>query len=114
MYAFQRAQGHIDCKIEVNAGPNLNDERNKLTIQFVFKYNKNMDGSKLNTFLQITKPLSDINITLSFLYVNKGSAYRVVGLVQYATGKTTVSSSGNIRKIWKFVIKNERMCIELS
>ncbi|PSN49824.1 hypothetical protein C0J52_08839 [Blattella germanica] len=87
---FARAAGHIECKIEVNAGPKLNDERNKLTIQLVFKYNKTPESCKLNTYLEITKPLSDINISLSFYYVNKGSDHKAVAKVQYTTGKEVV------------------------
>jgi len=89
---FFRSHGHIECTVEINAGPNLKDLRNKLTIQLVFKFRRNVEGYKLNTFLAITKPLSDINITLSFLYHLVGPAYKAEARIQYATGKEVVIS----------------------
>jgi len=87
MLCLQRSHGHIECTVEINAGPHLKDLRNKLTIQLVFKFHRNVEGYKLNTFLAITKPLSEINITLSFVYHLVGPAYRAEARIQYATGK---------------------------
>lgn len=87
MLCLQRSHGHIECTVEINAGPHLKDLRNKLTIQLVFKFHRIVEGYKLNTFLAITKPLSEINITLSFLYHLVGPTYKAEARIQYATGK---------------------------
>jgi hypothetical protein len=84
---LQRSHGHIDCKIEINAGPHLKDLRNKLTIQLVFKFHRKVEGYKLNTFLALTKQISEINITLSFMYHLIGPEHKAEARIQYATGK---------------------------
>jgi hypothetical protein len=87
IFFLQKSQGHIECTLEINAGPQLKDQRNKLTIQLIFKYHKSLEGCKLNTFLSITKPLSEINITLSFIYHLTGATHKAEAKIQYATGK---------------------------
>lgn len=86
-FCSQKSQGHVECILEINTGPQLTDQRNKLTIQLVFKYNKNLEGCKLNTFLSITKPLSEINIMLGFMYHLTGPVHKAEAKIQYATGK---------------------------
>lgn len=87
MFCLQRSHGHVECTLEINAGPHVKDLRNKLTIQLVFKFHRNLEGYKLNTFLIITKPLSEINITLSFMYHLIGPVHKAEARIQYATGK---------------------------
>jgi hypothetical protein len=68
----------------------------------VFKYHKNLEGCKLNTFLSITKPLSEINITLSLVYHLTGSVHKAEAKIQYATGKAHHFTDYVVIKGWTF------------
>lgn len=68
----------------------MKDEANKLTILSVFSVYKTNNGTKLSTFLAITKPSNQIDIKLHLLHAQIGAAIDSRVLVRYAEHKEII------------------------
>lgn len=88
---LQRAQGHAECTIEINTQPHLKDDVHKFTIKFVFSLSKNFNRTKLHTFVEITKPISHIDLKLELKvdinHHGHDDKSTTIFTLKYATGK---------------------------
>lgn len=84
---YQRAQGHIDCNVDVFTNPFAQNEHEKLHIKLLFAYLKTYDRSKTNMLVSVTKKAYDIDLKLSLNYTLSTGSLVTNGLVRYAPGK---------------------------
>lgn len=84
---YQRAHEHLECNIEMQTSPSMQDDKNKLYMQLIFTYLKTHSGSKVNSYLQIKKPANDIDIKLGFSHEVLSGASNTVAMVRYASSK---------------------------
>ncbi|KAK6645660.1 hypothetical protein RUM43_001940 [Polyplax serrata] len=93
---YQRAQGHAECTIEINTQPHLKDDVHKFTIKFVFSLSKNFNRTKLHTFVEITKPISHIDLKLELKvdinHHGHDDKSTTIFTLKYATGKEIVAT----------------------
>nr|CAD7263142.1 unnamed protein product [Timema shepardi] len=87
---YQTAHGHIDCQVGINIGPNLKDKNETLAIEVLFKYFKTIEGNKMETSIEITKPSNKTDIFLSLYYQSSGPDTTVEGRVRYSSGKEII------------------------
>nr|CAD7403533.1 unnamed protein product [Timema cristinae] len=75
------AHGHIDCQVGINIGPNLKDKKETLAIEVLFKYFKTIEGNKMETSIEITKPSNKTDIFLSLYYQSSGPDTTIEGRI---------------------------------
>lgn len=73
-------------KVDFVSNPYLEDDTQKLYIQAAFMYLKSFNGMKLNTFLDIKKQVSDVNVRLALVHRDNPSGSTSTALIRYATG----------------------------
>lgn len=84
---YQRAQGHVDCSVDIFTNPFARDENEKLHIKLLFAYLKTYVGSKANMLVSVTKKAYDIDLKLSLNYTLSAGSLVTNGVVRYAPGK---------------------------
>lgn len=83
---FQSSHDHIDTKLIYISSPFEEDNNKKLTIEGVFLYMKTFNKFKMNTFIDIKKPITDVNIKLGLSHQYNPTSSNSVALARYATG----------------------------
>ncbi|XP_063238564.1 uncharacterized protein LOC134540049 isoform X2 [Bacillus rossius redtenbacheri] len=90
-FKYRQIKGHIDLLAEINAGLQMKDERNKLSLHFVFIEFKAYEGNKISASLQITKPNRNIDIKTSVTYSIIGATVTFEVRVKYAKEKEVIT-----------------------
>ncbi|XP_065216942.1 uncharacterized protein Apoltp isoform X2 [Planococcus citri] len=87
---YQKSYDRIESKVDYISNPLSQDERVKCKIQLLFSYFRSFNGLKLNSHLEITKPITDVNVKLGVGYHSHPAGSSSMVLVRYATGKDIV------------------------
>ncbi|CAH1394070.1 unnamed protein product [Nezara viridula] len=87
---FQKAQSHVDCRLNMLTNPYIKDDKQKLRVRWDLQQFKAFAINKLNTSLEIIKPNSGIDIKLGFIKQNTPNNSTSKVIVRYATGKEII------------------------
>lgn len=83
---FQKSHDRFDAIVDFTSNPFVADDRLKSKVQFVFSYFRSYNGLKLNTHLQITKPITDVNVKFGLSHQSHPGGSTSTALVRYAKG----------------------------
>lgn len=70
--------------------PHLGDRNHTLTAQFSFLTTDTADGRRLNTFVELRRPATDLDMKLQFRYELSGPKTSVLLLARYAKDKDVI------------------------